>query len=212
LTGHAERGILTSGEIVIINSNESFASKPFEERLRLGKLCEAQMFENLKSIGYYLKPATKHEDIELKIDGYLSNDQHLYIPFQSKYRQTGIDIGLDVWEPWFGPNDPRNGVGRDYKSKAELYVTQVNDQLYVMHRTGLHLIVDQTFYEWKNHNHKFHFGDGISRGTFNPSIQGVQLKLKVDESNRKTKIIVYISPTSVDENYRLVRTVKPIII
>jgi hypothetical protein len=190
--------------------DKSYAALPFKERLRLGKLAEAQMYENLKNSGYYLKPATQQEDMELKIDGYLSNDQTNYFPFQSKYRQTGIDIGMDIYEPWYGPEDFQ--IGRDSKSKAIFYVTQVNDKLYLMHRQGLHSIVQITLNDWKQFGYKYHFGDGIRRGTFNSAIPGVQLKFKVDESNNKPKIIVYIAPSVVKEEFRRTFTVKPIVI
>jgi hypothetical protein len=48
-------------EHVIINAQQSFASRPFEERLRLGKQCAAQMLENLRASGYHVKAATTYD-------------------------------------------------------------------------------------------------------------------------------------------------------
>jgi hypothetical protein len=211
LTDHAERGILTSGEFVIINSKESFASKPFDERLRLGKQCEAQMFENLRTCGYFIREATTYQDKYDKIDGFLSGDGIDFYPFQSKYRQTGSDIGFDVYEPWFGLGDPKTRLGRDYRGKAHLYVTQVNDQLYVMSDSGLKLLINDVLKEWKETGLKFDFGDGISRGTFNSrTFSGVQLKLKIDEHSHTPKIMAYIPPTAVNSDHCRIFTVKPI--
>lgn len=189
----------------------SIAKLPFHERLRIGKQGEAQMLKNLQAKGYFIKPATLDQDKHDKIDGWLSNDGQNFIPFQSKYRETGTDIGMDVFEPFFGVDNPNTRQGRDYRGKAQLYVTQVHDQLYVMARIGLHRIVTETISEWRSLGFKYDFGDGLSRGTFNSrQYPGVQLKLKIDEENCNPKIMAYIPPAIVNDQLRRVFTVSPI--
>lgn len=198
---------------MIINAQQSFASRSFEERLRLGKQCEAQMLENLRASGYTVKAATTYQDKYDKIDGFLSGDGVDFRAFQSKYRQTGSDIGFDVYEPWHGLGHPETRSGRDYRGKADLYVTQVEDQLYVMLAYGLKLIINDVLNEWKAANFKFDFGDGIQRGTFNSRvILGVQFKLKIDEQSRTPKIMAYIPPSAVSADHCRIFTVKPIVI
>lgn len=197
--------------MILNTERSSIASLPFDERVRIGKQGEAQMIQHLKETGYQVKPATTSEDMYDKIDGWLTNDGVTYFPFQSKYRETGGDIGMDIREPWFGHDDPNTKLGRDYRGKAQLYVTQVENTLYLMHRIGLHMIVDAVMTEWKNLSFKFDFGDGIRKGTFNSRIfPGVQFKLKIDERSQTPKIMAYIPPSAVKEEFRRTFTVKPI--
>lgn len=194
---------------MILNVQRSIASRSFEERVRIGKMYEAQMLQNLIGQGYKTKEATSHEDMIEKIDGYIVDA--VDIPFQSKYRETGSDIGLDIYEPWYGLGDPRTKLGRDSRGKAQLYLTQVETTLYLMSKAGLQAIVDRVMTEWKSLNFKFDFGDGIQRGTFNSRIySGVQFKFKIDERSRVPKIMAYIPPTAVDSEFCRTFTVSPI--
>jgi hypothetical protein len=195
---------------MILNVPQSIASRSFEERVRLGKQYEAQMLQNLIGCGYQTKSATSREDMIEKIDGYIV-DSGTAIPFQSKYRETGSDIGLDIYEPWFGLDDPRTRLGRDSRGKAELYLTQVETTLYLMSKGGLKYVVDSVMNEWKDLNFKFDFGDGVQRGTFNSRIySGVQFKFKIDERSGVPKIMAYIPPTAVDSDFCRTFTVAPI--
>jgi hypothetical protein len=195
----------------VIIKPQSIASRPKKERVRIGKdVYETHIHESLRGKGYILKDATSYEDKIQKIDCYIIAEGR-EIPVQSKYRETGIDIGMDIYEPWFGLSDSRTKPGRDSQSEAQLYASQSGSTLYLVSKASLQQIADAVMDEWKNLNFKFDFGDGIQRGTFNSRIySNVQLKYKIDEENGTPKIIAYIPPTVVKSEFCLTFTVKPI--
>lgn len=105
------------------------------ERVQIGRLREQQIVAALKSQhGLDLSPPTEAQDKEQKIDAFLETDGKKQA-VQIKYRQTGDDILVEVFDRWFGWDKKENKVGRDMIGKAELYVVLRQDKKTVVMTT-----------------------------------------------------------------------------
>src|SRR5579871_5948421 len=89
-------------------------------RLQRGWAREEQIAEALVKAGLNIQQSSQFEDRHLKIDRWIvtSNER---IPLQIKYREKGGDLLFEVYDKWYGWEDPRNKLGRDMYGDAKEY-------------------------------------------------------------------------------------------
>lgn len=134
-----------------------------EVRVTGGKIVEYLILDEIHNIcGWVIFHANKHEDVDLKIDGKIVLpddirrqlpyiDEHLQDTAQVKFR-TGKyrDCIFCIDDPirgipgnYYIPQSIRDAVGRDAKSKAELYVVAVKDSIYILPKAEVNSVVNE---------------------------------------------------------------------
>jgi hypothetical protein len=163
------------------------------DRVRHGKTREKQIAEALTRQGLPLADATDREDKEMKIDRWLVRDGRR-TAVQIKYRETGDDLLVEVYDTWNGWDDPFNKPGRDMIGAARLYAVLRQDRkTVVLVPTAVlkAIVVDMV-------NAVALFGWTVDKGpackTLRYSKSGGRCELKVQRDPRdgRTKMVAYI--------------------
>jgi len=151
-----------------------------QERVAYGKAKEHLIVKKLAELGYSITPPTDHQDMYDKIDGFYTAKNGKSKSIQVKYRESGDDVLFEVIKDW-----DKNVYGRDYVSKAELYIVanragvtrMYPKQLFKDLADQILQVVDQSP------------NDGDWSGN------GWEAKLRPDPRNGNYKLIAFISPT-----------------
>lgn len=114
----------------------------YASRVAYGKQMEERIFQYMQSVGFTIVPATKYEDMHLKIDAHVLCAR-TWKSMQIKYRKTGDDIlmevvFLDTRQGEHKAIDPSMTLdGRDMVGSSELYAC--------LSRNGRHLRICETY-------------------------------------------------------------------
>jgi hypothetical protein len=166
-------------------------------RVERGRHREEQLIEALrKQHSLALKPPTEAQDKEQKIDCFLEADGKK-IAVQIKYRETGDDVLVEVYDRWLGWDNQNNKAGRDMIGKAERYVVLRQDRKsVVMTETA---IIKQLVYRMVNSAKANGWTEdkGEQQKTLRYHLPGGKCELKVqrDPHDGRTKMMAYIPAT-----------------
>lgn len=179
------------------------------DRVRHGRRREGQIADALRDqVGLSLQEPSEYEDKQRKIDRWLVQDGKR-TAVQIKYRETGDDLLVEVFDKWGGWDHPINKVGRDMIGDARLYAVLRQDrQTVVMVATATlkKIVADMLAMAMQ-------FGWTVDNGpqskTLRYSKSGGRCELKVQRDPRdgRTKMVAYI-PASVLEMENQAQTYK----
>jgi len=101
---------------LVPNDRQSNQFQDMNKRVNFGKDIEAKIIQAIsENTGWKIDPASKSEDMHDKIDGWV-HFQGQKLPIQVKYRDSGDDILLEVYN-----SERSGGDGRDMVGRAALY-------------------------------------------------------------------------------------------
>ena len=163
-------------------------------RLQRGWAREEQIAEALVKAGLNIQQSSQFEDRHLKIDRWIvtSNER---IPLQIKYREKGGDLLFEVYDKWYGWEDPRNKLGRDMYGDAKEYAVLLpegNRNFVAMVPTDL---AKEIVWDMVNAAKEEGFDCETERSkTLNYWDRGCNLQLKVqhDPCDNRQKMVAYI--------------------
>lgn len=166
------------------------------ERLRLGAVNEAGVFERLRHQYPVIARATERDDITNKIDAWVK-DHGTMRSVQIKWRETGGDLGIAMVRPWVDREtfdqqltDGTVPWDRDMKATPDLYAYATPTVLVVAEGAEVARIC---------HEAAVVLADEGFQGRMRTVENGVELRLVTDKgrgySGGQRKVICYISPT-----------------
>lgn len=161
-------------------------------RVAHGRQREAQIATALRNAGLSIADASDHEDKHEKIDRWVMYPNGQRVALQIKYRETGNDILVEVFDKFFGWDDPRNKIGRDMIGAASQYAVLLNDQttIVIVESSQLKSLVEVMISGARQ-------GWTVERypvSTFRYFSHGVKLELKSQRDPRdgRQKMVAYI--------------------
>jgi hypothetical protein len=171
-----------------------FGSIDTRTRVRNGRNRENQIAKALKEQhGLPLVEPTEAEDKYRKIDRWLvQGDSRTAV--QIKYRESGDDLLVEVWDKWFGWGHEFNKLGRDVQGDSKLYAVLRLDRTTVVLTSAdvLKAIVQEMVDHciaggWTHDN-------GPDSKTFHFAKAGGRCVLKVqrDPHDGRAKMVAYI--------------------
>lgn len=177
------------------------------ERVRRGVNREGHIANALRTQGGLdIRDATDDEDKgHQKIDRWVVRDGKK-LGMQIKFRETGEDILFEVFDTFYGWDDPRNKEGRDMIGQAELYACLKDDKrtCYVLPTSVAHRLIRDAVemirqYGWTIENER--------GATFRWTIGGhrIELKKTTDPRDGRPKLMAYI-PSAVFAHLESVET------
>lgn len=163
------------------------------ERVTIGRRRESQIVEALKrQHSLAIKPANECQDKQQKIDCLIEMDGK-QVPVQVKYRESGDDVLVEVFDRWNGWDGIGNKIGRDMQGKAEMYAVLTKDaKTVVMAPTAvIKDLVNGMVKAAQDHGWTVDLG---VRKTLRYTIAGEQCQLKVqsDPADGRSKMVAYI--------------------
>lgn len=162
-------------------------------RVRHGRERERQIAEALKNqIGLPITDSSEFEDKERKVDRWISYPAGR-VALQIKYREVGEDLLFEVYDKFFGWDDPKNKLGRDMFGDAKEYAVLLADRhTVVMVPTKLAKETIAKMMEIAR-NDGFTVQGSVS-STLRYFVHGLKLELKVqrDPADGRQKMVAYI--------------------
>lgn len=166
-----------------MTSDRMLADKNYEHRVREGKKKELTITLKLEKAGYKVATVTVEQDMHDKVDAVVNGRRAQY-----KFRETGTDILFDAFEPFDLPlGNPKNKIGRDLASKAELYFVLVGDRLWMAEKSAILKAVDAVLSAWIR-------SGAVDTRYRTESLPGVELQWNSDHNNSRKKLIFFINP------------------
>jgi hypothetical protein len=173
-------------------------SEPTARRVRDGKRREAQIANALREQhGLDLRRPTDSEDRYEKIDRWLVTGDGRRLAVQVKYRQTGEDLLVEVYDKWYGWDDPKNKVGRDVTSPAchaSLYAVLRSDrrtvvmvETRILRRLVEDMIVSARVGGWTSD-----YGPSAKTLRYFQGGCRAELKVMTDPADGRPKMVAYI--------------------
>lgn len=162
-------------------------------RVRHGRERERQIAIALRDqVGLPIRDASEFEDKERKVDRWIVYPTSK-VALQIKYREVGEDLLFEVYDKWFGWDDPKNKLGRDMFGDAKEYAVLLADR---------HTVVMVPTQLAKDTVHKMveeaQNGDWTVKGLYSSTLHyyahGLKLELKVqrDPEDGRQKMVAYI--------------------
>jgi hypothetical protein len=162
-------------------------------RVREGKRAEEEVAEALRRrFGLIVLNVTENLDRNEKIDRIVVAKRGGRRTLQIKCREYGHDILFDVYEPFYGEEDPRTGKGRDLQSTCDLYACRVGPALHLIHGTALRRLVQQTLDHWRG------LGSPTAVGTTAKAARGILLRIRADRHSGRPKMLLFIPALAFD--------------
>ena len=164
------------------------------DRVKHGKKREGQIADALKSqCGLTLVDASDRDDKERKIDRWLVKDG-TKTAVQIKYRETGDDLLVEVFDKWGGWTHPINKLGRDMIGDSKLYaVLRMDRKTVVMVATSaLKKIVGEMLAAAEAFGWTVDEGDQCKTLRYSKAGGRCELKVQRDPRDGRTKMVAYI--------------------
>jgi hypothetical protein len=162
-----------------------------EERVHIGKGREEAIKQRLREAGFLVGDVDDHTDIHKKLDCYFGDDQELS-QIKTRDNDSGSDVLIDVYEPYYGLYDPRTKPARDVRSKYAYYIVLSRGTIYVIKGTSQKPIVEAVLEEWKAQGCRLPF---YSDEFVDDQGHCVQLRRHIDAQNKRPKVLMFIPPT-----------------
>lgn len=164
------------------------------DRIAVGRRREHQIMEVLKrQCGLSLMAATDAQDQEQKVDCWLNQDGQK-VPVQIKYRESGEDLLVEVFDLWHDWDHKGNKVGRDMVGKAQKYaVLSKNAKTITMTQTAtIKELVCKMLTAAQNHGWTENKGPQCKTLRYHANGQKCELKVQRDPRSGNTKMMAYI--------------------
>lgn len=189
------------------------AHRTLHSRLKFGKSREAAIARLLISrFGFRVEEVTPHADIEkkvdrnrvgsIKLDGVCISQDGLRQSVQIKYRESGRDIIVDVYEPFHGEESPETKKGRDYASQCDHYAVQTGEFIHVIRGQSIRNAIDATLKSWRDAGSPVRIGKQWSA-------KGINLLITEDHHSKLPKMIMFIPVDRLPQDSVVTKPVKP---
>ena len=164
------------------------------DRVRHGRKREGQIADALRDqVGLPLEDATEREDKERKIDRWLVKDGKR-TAVQIKYRETGDDLLVEVFDKWFGWDATGNKIGRDMIGDAKLYAVLRQDRktVVLVSTSTLKKIVNDMLTAARQFGWTVDNGDASKTLRYSKAGGRCELKVQRDPRDGRSKMVAYI--------------------
>jgi hypothetical protein len=171
--------------------------QPSRKRYLAGKAKEDAIADCLvNKHGFNLKKVSREADMNEKIDRILvENGVEKKVQIKFRISGSGDDILVDVYEPFFGIDNPKTQKGRDYIGKYEVYICLSNNgkQIRVIDGVRQKAVIEEVLAEWKSYRWQL--------PVFNSyRYSGIQLRYTRDGNSRVPKVLMFIPHTVYEES------------
>ena len=169
------------------------AGGEYMDRVKQGKLGEELVATYLRDV-FKLKLETVSEDRDRfeKIDRIVVTKKGNRKKLQIKYRETGDDILVDVYEPFYGECDPRTVPGRD-RANCDLYACATAEHVHLIHGNILRGIVDEALVFWRS--------CGSPQDIYHTLVTDkcVSIRVRKDHFSGRPKLLAFVPPRVIPE-------------
>src|SRR5258708_8551689 len=179
------------------------AGDTYRNRVVKGKVGEEEVAEILRThFDLTVEDVDERRDKVEKIDRVVISRSGKARTLQIKYRETGKDILVDVYEPFYGIADMRTTPGRDFVGTCDLYACRVGPTVHLIHGSLLRVVILQTMNEW------------IKRGTplldtflsvpakhLCYNVGKITIHKQEDHSNSRPKLLMFIPSEVIPEDH-----------
>ena len=106
-------------------------SQSSRKRYLVGKRIEESIIACLtEKYGFKIETAELKVDRDEKIDCFIiENETKKACQVKTRMGYSGKDLLVDVFEPFFGLDNPNTKIGRDHAGNYDYYVVLINDKL-----------------------------------------------------------------------------------
>lgn len=181
-----------------------------QQRIRNGLRREKQIADALKSQhGLNLVEPTADEDGTRKIDRWLV-EGNKRTAVQIKYRESGDDIAVEVFDRWYGWDHPQNKIGWDVQGDSKFYAVLRADRETVVLANAdvLKKIVQEMVSAAKLIGWTVDHGPASGKTLrYFKAGSKIELKVQTDPYNGRMKMMAYI-PANVLEAENQAKTYK----
>jgi hypothetical protein len=166
------------------------ANQDVRQRVDAGKKQECLIIQALNRAGMNLSNPTNSEDLIEKVDAWgQQNGQRMGI--QIKFRETGKDLLFEVFDTFFGFNNPKNKIGRDMKGIASHYAVKFDKNIVLVEKKQAEEVIQEMLDEarcngWSERN------QSSQTLYYQSNNHELQLKLQNDPADGRKKIVAYI--------------------
>jgi hypothetical protein len=110
---------------------------------------------------------------------------------QIKFRETGKDLLFEVFDTFFGFNNPKNKMGRDMKGIASHYAVKFDKNIVLVEKKQAEEVIQEMLDEarcngWSERN------QSSQTLYYQSNNHELQLKLQSDPADGRKKIVAYI--------------------
>lgn len=122
---------------------------------------------------------------------------------QVKFRRSGNDILIDVFEPFYGVQSDRTKYGRDYVSQYDVFICLNGKEIKVIDGKRQKEVIEEILVEWKDNKWQLPVFDS-------KKYEGCQIKYTRDRISKTPKILMFINPAVYKENEIKIYGMEPI--
>lgn len=165
-----------------------------KSRLATGKAIEQEIAALMPL--FNLVPQTVPEMMDRAgVDRVLLTPRGQLKTLQIKYRETGQDILVDVYDPFYGEAHPDTRPGRDVATKCDFVACRIGDFIHLIHGLPLQKVVQDALEERRV----------LTPIMFNcapfRAENRVLLKSSFDHRNSRPKLLAFVPITSVPKRH-----------
>lgn len=184
-------------------------------RLATGKAAEEKIAQAVIAFGIPLQPVTEQEDMIAKVDRKVEWTEDLarkfpllHLPLgtlyvQIKNRETGVDLLLDAYEPFYGLTNEQTKEGRDFIGKYDIYICGTKDGITIANAQEVKSKAITIIVLWGLRcGNDRPYENRISPYWYNRN-EPVSMCIMDDHCNGRTKMIVFVSPKIITKKYQL---------
>lgn len=177
-------------------ANETISDRPFEERLDHGKTTEHEITVKLRDKGRSVTKATPEQDRTEGIDAFVNSKPTQY---KGRESRSGNHIPLEVCKHFHGRFYLDLEWGRDYTSRAELYLCLTGHRLWEMKKYDMMNLVNPLLeiYMKRCSEDERPEEERFPETFEDPMVRGVQLQWTNDPKDGHRKLLAYLDPKRV---------------
>jgi hypothetical protein len=153
-----------------------------KSRLTTGKAVEQQIADLMMPLfKLEVRPVTEARDRQ-GVDRLVVTPRNNVKTLQIKYRETGTDILVDAYDPYYGTGHSDTKIGRDLAYQCDFVACLIGEYLHLIHGEALKRMVRHGIMMWYAFN----------KPKFLKLRNGITTKLSMDHRNMRPKLLVFV--------------------
>lgn len=162
-----------------------------KSRLTTGKIVEQQIADLMMPLfKLEVHPVTEARDRQ-GIDRLVVTPRNNVKTLQIKYRETGTDILVDAYDPYYGTGHPDTKLGRDITSQCDFVACQIGEHLHLVHGKTLKDAAKHGVMTWM----------AWEKPKVLKLANGVTTKLSIDHRNMRPKLLVFVPVKAIPKRH-----------